>query len=46
MQWFERIDWIQAGARIAAILIVTFVLVFIARRLIGGTGAIHGLTCA
>ena len=36
MQWFERIDWIQAGGRITAILVVTFVLVFIARRLIGG----------
>ena len=36
VQWFERIDWIQAGGRIAAILVVTFVLVFIARRLIGG----------
>ena len=36
VQWFERIDWIQAGGRIAAILVVTFVLMFIARRLIGG----------
>jgi moderate conductance mechanosensitive channel len=36
MQWFERIDWFQAGGRITAILFVTFVLVFIARRLIGG----------
>jgi moderate conductance mechanosensitive channel len=36
VQWFERIDWIQAGGRIAAILAVTFVLMFIARRLIGG----------
>jgi moderate conductance mechanosensitive channel len=36
MQWFERTDWLQAGGRIAAILVVTFVLVFIARRLIGG----------
>ena len=36
MQWFEKMDWIQAGGRIAAILVVTFVLVFIARRLIAG----------
>ena len=36
MQWFEKVDWIQAGARVAVILIITFVLVFIARRLIGG----------
>ena len=36
MQWFEKTDWIQAGGRIAAILAVTFVLVYIARRLIGG----------
>jgi len=36
MQWFGRVDWIQAGGRITAILLVTFVLVFIARRLIGG----------
>jgi moderate conductance mechanosensitive channel len=36
MQWFEKVDWIQAGARVTVILIVTFVLVFIARRLIGG----------
>jgi len=36
MQWFEKIDWIQAGGRITAILVVSFVLVFIARRLIAG----------
>ena len=36
VQWFERTDWLQAGGRIVAILVVTFVLVFIARRLIGG----------
>ena len=29
-------DWIQAGGRIAAILAITFILVYIARRLIGG----------
>ena len=34
MQWFEKTDWVQAGGRIAAILAVTFVLVYIARRLI------------
>jgi moderate conductance mechanosensitive channel len=36
VQWFNAVDWIQAGSRIAAILLVTFVLVFIARRLISG----------
>jgi moderate conductance mechanosensitive channel len=36
LQWFEQINWVQAGARIAAILVVTFVLLYIARRLIGG----------
>lgn len=36
MQWFAQVDWIQAGGRVTAILVVTFVLVFIARRLIGG----------
>src|SRR5688572_8574708 len=36
MQWFEKVDWIQAGARVTVILIITFILVFIARRLIGG----------
>src|SRR5690242_2883005 len=36
MQWFTRTDWIQAGGRIAAILLITFILVYIARRLIGG----------
>ena len=36
MQWFDKVDWIQAGGRITAILVVTFVLVFIARRLIAG----------
>jgi len=35
-QWFNAMDWIQAGSRIAAILAVTFLLVFIARRLILG----------
>jgi small conductance mechanosensitive channel len=36
MQWFEKTDWIQAGSRIAAILAVTFLLVYLARRLISG----------
>jgi small conductance mechanosensitive channel len=36
VQWIGQVDWIQAGGRITAILVVTFVLVFIARRLIGG----------
>jgi len=36
VQWFNTVDWIQAGGRIAAILVVTFILMFIARRLIGG----------
>lgn len=36
VQWFTKVNWIQAGSRIAAILAVTFVLVFIARRLISG----------
>ncbi|MEO8017496.1 MAG: mechanosensitive ion channel family protein [Pseudomonadota bacterium] len=36
VQWFNAVDWIQAGSRITAILVVTFILVFIARRLISG----------
>jgi small conductance mechanosensitive channel len=36
VQWFNTVDWIQAGSRIAAILVVSFVLVFVARRLISG----------
>src|SRR4029079_14047346 len=36
IQWFNAVDWIQAGSRIAAILVVTFILVYIARRLISG----------
>lgn len=36
VQWFERMDWSQAAVRIGAALLVTFVLIFIARRLIGG----------
>jgi len=34
VSWFNNINWIQAGSRIAAILVVSVVLVFIARRLI------------
>ena len=36
MKWFGEVDWIQAGGRIVAILVVTFVLIYIARRFIGG----------
>ena len=36
VQWFGKINWIQAGGRIVAILAASFVLVYIARRLIGG----------
>lgn len=36
VQWFSELNWIQVGARVAAILAVSFVLVFIARRLISG----------
>jgi moderate conductance mechanosensitive channel len=36
VEWFNTVDWIQAGGRIVAILVFTFVLVFIARRLISG----------
>jgi len=36
VQWFDTVDWIQAAGRIAAILAITFLMVFIARRLIGG----------
>jgi moderate conductance mechanosensitive channel len=34
VRWFSAVDWIQAGSRIAVILIVTVVLIAIARRLI------------
>jgi small conductance mechanosensitive channel len=36
MKWFNAVDWIQAGSRIAAILAASFLLIFIARRLISG----------
>jgi small conductance mechanosensitive channel len=36
VQWVQAIDWIQAATRIAAILLITFLLVYIARRLISG----------
>ncbi|HUQ11095.1 MAG TPA: mechanosensitive ion channel family protein [Steroidobacteraceae bacterium] len=34
--WYNAVDWIQAGSRIVAILAVSVLLVFIARRLISG----------
>ena len=36
IRWFNAVDWIQAGSRIGVILIVTFVLITVARRLITG----------
>lgn len=36
MQWFNAVDWIQAGSRIAVILVVSWILIAIARRLIAG----------
>ncbi len=36
VKWFSAIDWIQAGTRIAAILILTAILIFVSRRLIAG----------
>jgi small conductance mechanosensitive channel len=36
VRWFGAINWLQAGSRIAAILAVSVLLVFIARRLISG----------
>jgi len=36
VQWFNAVDWIQAGSRIAVILVVTFLLIAVARRLITG----------
>jgi small-conductance mechanosensitive channel len=36
VQWFNAVNWIQAGSRILAILAASFLLVFIARRLISG----------
>lgn len=36
VQWFNAVDWIQAGSRIAVILLVSWLLIFIARRLIAG----------
>jgi moderate conductance mechanosensitive channel len=34
VQWFSAVDWIQAGSRIVAILVVTVILITVARRLI------------
>jgi len=45
VQWFEKTDWIQAAGSVTAIVVVSFVLVYIARRLIGGLerfAALHG----
>jgi moderate conductance mechanosensitive channel len=36
VQWFNAVDWIQAGSRIAAILLVSWLLIVFARRLIAG----------
>jgi len=36
VQWFNAVHWIQAGSQIAAILVITYLLVFLARRLILG----------
>jgi small-conductance mechanosensitive channel len=36
VHWFNAADWIQAGSRIVAILVVTFILIGVARRLITG----------
>lgn len=36
LEWFNAVNWIEAGSRIAAILAVSFLLIFIARRLISG----------
>jgi small conductance mechanosensitive channel len=34
IRWFSEIDWVQAGTRTVGILIITLLLIFIARRLI------------
>ncbi len=34
VRWFNAIDWIQAGSRIAAILIISGILIFLSRRVI------------
>lgn len=36
IKWFNAVDWINAGYRIAAILLISFLLAFIVRRLLGG----------
>jgi moderate conductance mechanosensitive channel len=36
VQWFNAVDWIQAGSRITAILLVSWLLIVFARRLIAG----------
>jgi small-conductance mechanosensitive channel len=35
VQWFTRTDWVQVGGRITAILLITFILVYIAHRMVG-----------
>jgi small conductance mechanosensitive channel len=36
VRWFSEIDWLQAGVRVAGILVLTTILIFVARRLITG----------
>jgi moderate conductance mechanosensitive channel len=36
VKWFNAVDWIQAGSRIAVILLVSWLLIVLARRLIAG----------
>lgn len=43
VKWFQTIDWIQATTRIVAILFISFVLSFIARRLIRGLEKVMAL---
>src|SRR4051812_46222210 len=35
VQWFDRMQWIKAGSEIIATLLISFLLIYIARRLIG-----------
>jgi small conductance mechanosensitive channel len=35
-QWFEHTDWIKVGSSVLVTLLVSFILVYIARRLTGG----------
>ena len=36
VQWFDRIDWVEKATSIAGILLVSFLLLYITRRLLGG----------